>query len=60
MKWFRLETRAGHVARVSVMFMGLAEFARILLQKAPDGTIDPGTMDVLRATAGGNPPPVWR
>jgi hypothetical protein len=59
MKRFRLETHSGSVARVSVMLVGLPEFARLLLQNAPEGAIDVGTLDVLQATAAGNPPPVW-
>jgi hypothetical protein len=59
MKWFRLETRSGTVARVSVMLMGLPEFARLLLQSTPEGSIDSPTLAVLRATAAGNPPSVW-
>jgi hypothetical protein len=59
MKWFRLETQSGNVARVSVMLMGLPEFARLLLQNAPQGAIDARTLDVLRATAAGNPPSIW-
>jgi hypothetical protein len=30
-----------------------------LLQNAPQGAIDAGTLDVLRATAAGNPPSIW-
>jgi len=59
MKWFRLETQSGTVARISVMLMGLPEFARLLLQGAPHGAIDAGTLVVLRATAAGNPPSPW-
>jgi hypothetical protein len=35
MKWFRLETRSGEVARISVMLMGLPQFAGLLLAHAP-------------------------
>jgi hypothetical protein len=59
MKWFRLETASGTVARISVMLMGLPEFARVLLQHAPPAAIDAATLDVLRETAAGNPPSVW-
>jgi hypothetical protein len=59
MKWFRLETNSGSVARISVVLTGLPEFARLLLQSAPQGAIDAGTLDVLRATAAGKPPSVW-
>jgi hypothetical protein len=59
MKWFRLETRSGTVARISIMMMGLPEFARVLLQSAPQAAIDAKTLEVLRATASGHPPSVW-
>jgi hypothetical protein len=59
MKWFRLETRSGGVARISVMLMGLPEFARLLLEHAPRGAIESGTRPVLQATAEGQPPSVW-
>lgn len=59
MKWFRLETQSGAVARISVMLIGLPEFARLLLAHAPAGAIAPEASSVLEATAAGNPPPVW-
>jgi Bacterial PH domain len=59
MKWFRLETRSGDVARVSVMLMGLPEFARILLAHSPEEAIEPHTLQLLRSTADGHPPSVW-
>jgi hypothetical protein len=59
MKWFRLETRSGAVARVSVMLMGLPEFAHQLLTHAPAESVDPNTLQILQATAKGNPPSVW-
>jgi hypothetical protein len=59
MKWFRLETRSGDVARISVMLMGLPEFARLLLVHAPADAIEPGTLPILKATAEGQPPSVW-
>ena len=59
MKWFRLETRSGDVARISAMLIGLPEFARLILANAPPEAIEPGTLPILRATANGNPPPVW-
>ena len=59
MKWFRLETRSGDVARISVMLMGLPEFARLLLEHAPEGAIVDGTLQILHATAEGHPPSVW-
>jgi len=59
MKWFRLETRSGHVARISAMLVGLPEFARLVLAHVPPEAIEPETLPILEATAAGNPPPVW-
>lgn len=59
MKWFRLETQSGDVARLSAMLIGLPEFARLLLANAPAQAIDAETLAILEATAGGNPPSVW-
>jgi len=59
MKWFRLETTSGEVARISAMLVGLPRFARLLLDHAPPDAIEPGTLPVLLDTADGNPPSVW-
>lgn len=59
MKWFRLETQSGDVARISVMLIGLPEIARLLLSHAPPHAIDAETLLILQATADGNPPSVW-
>jgi len=59
MKWFRLETQSGEVARISVMVMGLPAFARLLLAHAPAEAFDASSRDVIRATANGKPPSVW-
>lgn len=59
MKWFRLETATGSVARISAMLVGLPEFARLVLAHAPRDAIDEETLPILEATARGNPPPVW-
>jgi len=59
MKWFRIEGRDGQIIRVSVMLMGLPEFARAVLSKVPDFRIDPVARDLLRRTAEGHPPSVW-
>jgi hypothetical protein len=59
MKWFRLETRSGDVARIAIMLMGLSEFARLLLENAPDDVIESGTLHILQATAQGHPPSLW-
>lgn len=60
MKWFRLEGEGGDVARLSVMMMGLPEFARMLLERVPASAIEPPTLAVLQATAAGQPPSVWQ
>ena len=59
LKWFRLETQSGEVARISVMLMGLPEFARLLIAHAPRQAIEANTLTVLEATADGHPPSVW-
>jgi len=59
MKWFRLETQSGDVARISAMLIGLPEFGRLLLSHAPPQVIDAKTLLILQATADGNPPSVW-
>jgi hypothetical protein len=56
MKWFRLETQTRTVMRISAGLMGLPEFASLLLQYAPAGTIDAEALEVLRSTAGGDLP----
>jgi hypothetical protein len=59
MKWFRVEANSGDVARLSVMLMGLPEFARLALARVPRSAVQTSTLEVLRATAAGNPPSVW-
>jgi hypothetical protein len=59
MKWFRLESKSGEVVRLSVMLMGLTNFAQLLLAHTPAEAIDRYTLPVLRSTAEGNPPSVW-
>jgi hypothetical protein len=59
MKWFGLETASGDVARISAMLVGLPEFASLLLAHAPSQAIEADTSPILRATAAGQPPPVW-
>jgi hypothetical protein len=59
MRWFRLETHDGTVARVSINLKGLPEFARLLLHKAPRDAIDPATLPVLQQTAAGHPPSIY-
>jgi hypothetical protein len=59
MKWFRIETAAGQIARISVMLSGLPEFARVVLAQVPRTAIDEDTRAILNATASGKPPAVW-
>jgi Bacterial PH domain len=59
MQWFKLETRTGHVARVSAMLIGLPEFARLVLAHVPAAAIDSETAAILKTTAGGDPPSLW-
>jgi len=59
LKWFVLRSRNGDVARLSVMLMGLPEFARLALQHSPPDALDEATADILRASAEGKLPPVW-
>lgn len=60
MKWFVLKTESGKVARISAMCKGLPEFARLLLEHAPASAIDPSSAAMLRSTAEGNLPSLWR
>jgi hypothetical protein len=59
MKWFRLETASGDVARISVVLVGLPELASLLLAHAPATAVDADTASILQATAAGHPPSVW-
>lgn len=59
LKWFRLETHGGDVARISASLVGLPVFARLLLRHAPADCMDAGTRELLEATAAGRPPEIW-
>ena len=59
MKWFRIEGRDGRIIRVSVMLMGLPEFARAVLREVPESRIDPSARGLLERTAEGHPPSIW-
>jgi hypothetical protein len=59
LKWFRIEGRDGRIIRVSVMLMGLPEFARAVLREVPEIRIDPVAKDLLQQTAAGYPPSLW-
>jgi hypothetical protein len=59
MKWFAIDLRDGSTVRVSVMLMGLPEFARLLLVHVPRSAIDDEAYVLLRETEQGSPPSVW-
>lgn len=59
MKWFVIKTKNGQTVRVSVMLMGLPEFAKSLLELSKKASIDDDTMEILKETRNGNPPSMW-
>lgn len=59
MKWFKIESHEGEVARVSAMMLGLPEFARLALAHVPADAIDERTLHLLHDTAAGAPLPTW-
>jgi hypothetical protein len=59
MRWFRLTTRSGTTARISIMLMGLPEFAQHLLRHAPPEALDEDLRSAFEAMVGGDLPPVW-
>ena len=59
MKWFRLESHGGQVARVSAMLTGLPEFARLVLERVPKEAIDARTASLLNEIADGYAMNVW-
>lgn len=60
MKWFRLRTDTGVTVRISAMLIGLPEFAQQVLAHVPNARIHAVTRDVLKATAAGYPPSIWK
>ncbi|MGO9804395.1 MAG: hypothetical protein ACLPTM_15530 [Steroidobacteraceae bacterium] len=56
MRWFRIETGSGEVARISAMLAGLPEFARAVLEQVPSYAIDDRAREVLQACAQGELP----
>lgn len=56
MKWFRIESSSGEVARVSLMLVGLPEFARTALAQVPSYAIDENAQAMLQQTASGELP----
>jgi hypothetical protein len=59
LKWFRIEGRDGRIIRVSVMLMGLPEFARAVLSAVSESRIEPAARSLLERTAEGHPPSLW-
>lgn len=59
MKWFRVETMNGDVARISLMLMGLPQFAQLLWNNAPAQAFDALSKETIQRTADGNPPSIW-
>ena len=59
-RWFVLENSQGHVARISIMMTGLPAFARLLMERALDVSIDPAAIPILKQTAKGELPPMWQ
>jgi hypothetical protein len=58
-KWFRLDLTDGRVVRLSAMLQGLPEFAKEVLARVPQHTMDEKTRALLEDTAAGNLPSVW-
>jgi hypothetical protein len=53
MRWFRIETAAGDVARISSMLTGLPEFARAVLAHVPSYALDASTREILEGCVQG-------
>ena len=56
LKWIRVESLGGDVARLSVTLVGLPAFARALLKNVSTHIIDPESVAVIEETAHGMPP----
>jgi hypothetical protein len=59
MKWFKIQTSSGEIARISSMLVGLPEFAQAVLSNVSTEAIDSNTLSILEATASGFPPTLW-
>ncbi len=59
MRWFILEGYDGTKVRISVMMMGLPEFARYLLASVAPEAIGTRALHLLQQTAYGFPPKLW-
>lgn len=59
MKWFKVESVSGDVARISTYAIGIHNFASTLLAYAPHSVIASKAEEVLKATAAGNLPPLY-
>jgi TPR repeat protein len=56
LRWFRIETSSGEVARISAMLTGLPEFARAAREHVPSYAIDDSAREMLEACAHGQLP----
>ncbi|MEZ4700831.1 MAG: hypothetical protein R2834_10915 [Rhodothermales bacterium] len=59
MKWFRIETRAGKVLRISLMLQGLPGFAKRALRLVPADALDEEIREILALTVAGYAPGPW-
>jgi hypothetical protein len=51
MKWFRIETSCGEIARISAMLRGLPDFAQAVLTQVPSYAIDERALAVLKSSS---------
>lgn len=58
-KWLRLEKHTGETVRLSVMLIGLPEFARLCLTRTPVGVIEPEADAILKDMSIGQLPSIW-
>jgi len=58
-RWFRVAGPPGKIARISIMLLGVPDFARLLLSGVPTSAISPDALPILQETAAGRPPSSW-
>ena len=54
--WFGVVDAEGKIIRVSVMMLGLPDFARVVLSRVPPEVMEPEARSRLQKAARGNPP----
>ena len=59
LKWFKIETKSGQVARISAMLVGLPRFAQTVLDHVSRHALDQETIDILQGISDGDLPPIW-